>query len=557
MTATSLETNAVQALYIAYYGRPADPEGLAFWAAEAAAAGGVAPVSAAFGTSQEFTANYGGLTNTQLVNILYQQLFGRPADDAGFNFYFNGLADGTFTPVDVALRLVDGVDPGSGDARIVANRVMVANYFTQLRPDFADGATLLDSVNQNASSVDLALGQLGITAEERAQFDRSFGGELVNGVLVGDLPGVGDAYFTAEAGLQSITVEGALDDGFDDDDAVAFTLGTEGTLTLTLTVAEDDAGVGISVTGQGTGFPVASFSAAPGTTSIFSVPVAFRDALVVELEAQSGATDYELLIDLPGIVGRPEVINGVDWLDAGNTLLKATALWLDGSGDARISGGTGDRDDEADYFTITAPESGQASFSLTGLADDLDLLLLNAEGGVLKAPGFSGAFSEAVVYQVEAGAEYILAVQPFQGASSDYELTLDLPTSLPPVDTFDTVNGITIFDAPGDGAAAVSLTAGEQLLIDGGVAAGSDAVDNYRFVALQDGVVDAELYGLQPDADAELQITNDSGSVEILSAAEDDEAEGVRFNAEAGEGYTLSVVGVSGATGYFLEADYL
>ena len=557
MEATILEYNAVQALYIAYYGRPADPEGLAFWAMEAASAGGVARVAAAFGTSEEFADNFSGLDNTLLVNKLYQQLFGRAADEAGFDFYSNRLADGAFTPVDVALRLVDGIDPGTDDARIFANRTMVANYVTTLRPGIANRDTILDTVDQSAGSVDNALEQIGITAEERAQFDRSFGGEVVNGVLVGDLSGESAPYFTAETVLESITVEGAVAAGFDDDDAVAFTLGTEGTLTFALTVAEADARVDLSVTGQGTGFPVANFSAAPGTTSIFSLPVAFRDALVVELQAEQGATDYELLIDPPGTVGRPEVINGVDWLDAGNTPAAATGLWLDGSGDARVSGGTGYRDDQADYFTFVAPESGQARLSLTGLTDDLDLFLLTAAGDVLRAPRLSGSSSESVVYQIDGETDYIVAVRPFQDATSDYQLTLDLPASLPPVGTLDTVNGVTIFDAPESGSAAVMLTAAEKLMIDGSVAAGGDNADNYRFVAPQNGIVDVELYGLQPGANADLRVTDDSGTFEILSAAGGDEAEGVRFAAEAGEGYTLSVLGVAGATGYFLEADYL
>ena len=64
--------------YLAYYGRPADPVGLEFWADRLEAEGGnLDSIIEEFGESQEYQDRFGSLTNTQLVTNLYDQLFGR------------------------------------------------------------------------------------------------------------------------------------------------------------------------------------------------------------------------------------------------------------------------------------------------------------------------------------------------------------------------------------------------------------------------------------------------------------------------------------------------
>ena len=79
----------IQLLYMAYYCRPADPEGLKFWV-------NISSVSThyliqSFGVSQEFEDNYGTLSNTDLVTKLYQELFGHAPDSEGLNFYVDLL----------------------------------------------------------------------------------------------------------------------------------------------------------------------------------------------------------------------------------------------------------------------------------------------------------------------------------------------------------------------------------------------------------------------------------------------------------------------------------
>ncbi|MGY8526635.1 DUF4214 domain-containing protein [Paracidovorax citrulli] len=99
----------IQQAYIAYYGRPADPDGLEYWAGELDKAGGdLAVIIDAFGNSEESQELYGADTPAAQVNKIYQTLFGRPADMEGLQYYVNGLRTGEFSLASVALDVYNG-----------------------------------------------------------------------------------------------------------------------------------------------------------------------------------------------------------------------------------------------------------------------------------------------------------------------------------------------------------------------------------------------------------------------------------------------------------------
>ena len=68
----ALTAQQVQQFYIGYYGRPADPVGLTYWQTqdEAAALKG-------FSESAEFTNQFTGLSTSQQVTKVYNNLLGR------------------------------------------------------------------------------------------------------------------------------------------------------------------------------------------------------------------------------------------------------------------------------------------------------------------------------------------------------------------------------------------------------------------------------------------------------------------------------------------------
>ena len=127
--AASAYTDTVQKVYIAYYGRAADPVGLAYWSAAIDTAGGsIAAIMASFGASAEATTLYGSLTDTAKVNAIYQQTFGRDADFAGLMYYAGQLSAGTMTAVSIAQNIFDGAS--GTDATLLANKLVVAKAYT-------------------------------------------------------------------------------------------------------------------------------------------------------------------------------------------------------------------------------------------------------------------------------------------------------------------------------------------------------------------------------------------------------------------------------------------
>lgn len=121
--------NQVQQLYIAYFGRPADPVGLNYWAASIDAAGGnFDTVISGFSSSLESKALYAGSDTSQLVTSIYVALFNRPPEPAGLAYWVGLIDSNTVTGPRAAYQIM--ISAGSGDATAIANKVAAANAFT-------------------------------------------------------------------------------------------------------------------------------------------------------------------------------------------------------------------------------------------------------------------------------------------------------------------------------------------------------------------------------------------------------------------------------------------
>ncbi|WP_299315388.1 DUF4214 domain-containing protein, partial [uncultured Halomonas sp.] len=130
--ATQASLDLVQKLYVAYYGRPADPAGQQYWA-EQIDEQGVDSVINFFGTSPEFDARFGSMSNEQLVNNLYFQLFGRSAEPEGLAFYAGHLDAGNLTLAEIALTIATGAQ--NEDVAALNNKLAVAQSFTNAIDD--------------------------------------------------------------------------------------------------------------------------------------------------------------------------------------------------------------------------------------------------------------------------------------------------------------------------------------------------------------------------------------------------------------------------------------
>lgn|GEM_PF-2694624 len=149
-TAASYQ-NVTQELYLAYFGRPADPTGLTNVEAKLLAAG--APTDAAglaaaystnaavkslvdsFATSKEAETLYSSTSTSQFVDDVYQYLFGRQPAVAGLTYWSTAISSGSLNQAAAALAIMGGAstnmsDQGKTDAQTVTNRLSFATNFT-------------------------------------------------------------------------------------------------------------------------------------------------------------------------------------------------------------------------------------------------------------------------------------------------------------------------------------------------------------------------------------------------------------------------------------------
>ncbi|MDD2545627.1 MAG: S8 family serine peptidase [Burkholderiaceae bacterium] len=125
--------STIQKIYIAYYGRPADPAGQQYWGNELEKAGGLDKVIDNFAGAPESQALYGGASTTaDRITVLYQNILGRAPDTAGLNYYAGEVDGGRITLGKLALSILNGVT--GTDVAVINNRVSVANSFTAQIP---------------------------------------------------------------------------------------------------------------------------------------------------------------------------------------------------------------------------------------------------------------------------------------------------------------------------------------------------------------------------------------------------------------------------------------
>ncbi|MEE9222984.1 MAG: DUF4214 domain-containing protein [Nitrosomonadaceae bacterium] len=129
----------MQQLYIGYYGRPADPGGLDFWAN--ISNGNRDYLIHAFGVSAEYQNNIGDLSNAESVSNIYQHLFNRLPEQEGLDFYTNMLDTEEATLLDIVLYIINGVQESTLDHSTMNNKLTVAiavtDLLTELGPEKA------------------------------------------------------------------------------------------------------------------------------------------------------------------------------------------------------------------------------------------------------------------------------------------------------------------------------------------------------------------------------------------------------------------------------------
>lgn len=112
----------VQELYVAYFSRPADPDGLKFWVDNLEnKVVTYEQIAAAFAETAEYKATYSGTEHGELVNEIYDNLFSRAPEQTGRDFWIEALDTGAMT-VDNMVTMVaagaQGTDQFAFNAKI-------------------------------------------------------------------------------------------------------------------------------------------------------------------------------------------------------------------------------------------------------------------------------------------------------------------------------------------------------------------------------------------------------------------------------------------------------
>lgn len=131
----AVTTNQIEALYLAYFNRPADYSGLGFQLNQANQFG-LQFVADQFSKSPEYLATYGGKSTTDVIDTIYMNLFGRHAEPDGMGFWSNLLNNpgSGVTVGNAALTIFNGAingDKVSVDNKIVASNIFYASLDTQ------------------------------------------------------------------------------------------------------------------------------------------------------------------------------------------------------------------------------------------------------------------------------------------------------------------------------------------------------------------------------------------------------------------------------------------
>lgn len=265
----------VQQFYVGFYGRPADPAGLAYWSEELTGAGGdFAAIQNAFANSDEYEDYIlrdelgQPRDNEELVNFIYNNLFGRDAEPVGLNFWVGHLEAGNISLMDIVTEVIEGALGTDKDA--LANKVAVATYFTDnLRnlpytgADIDDVQDILAGVTSDPATVDSGEAAVDDWLYETLGLSLTAGdtsvdeGEGILFTLSAENGTPGDSYGYTISGVSQSDVVGGQLTGTVTLDAngvavIQVTLvedaTTEGAENLTVTVAEETATVVVNDT---------------------------------------------------------------------------------------------------------------------------------------------------------------------------------------------------------------------------------------------------------------------------------------------------------------------
>lgn len=156
---------SIQGIYVALFGRPADPTGLAYFSTVTKGGTDLTAIGDLASTA-EYKERFASQSNSEIVNAIYKALFNRDAEASGLKFFTDALANGTFSIKNIAIAILDGAR--TSDLTVVTNKIAAADLFTKSLDTPAKieaykgsnaakvGINMLSAVTAEASSIPTA-----------------------------------------------------------------------------------------------------------------------------------------------------------------------------------------------------------------------------------------------------------------------------------------------------------------------------------------------------------------------------------------------------------------
>ena len=136
----NINSKEVQKLYIAYFGRPADPSGINYWLSNLNNFSNVKEISSELSIQEEYKMLISNNKSIKFkINKLYLNLFNRKVDFEGLNYWIDMIDQNRYTISDIVNDLISykqkpyltNLENESRDIHILDNKVLAAEMFTE------------------------------------------------------------------------------------------------------------------------------------------------------------------------------------------------------------------------------------------------------------------------------------------------------------------------------------------------------------------------------------------------------------------------------------------
>ena len=156
-------------LYRAYFLRTPDAGGLQFWLTRYRSGRYLWWISSSFAASSEFTNRYGALSNAEFVNLVYQNVLGRPGDAGGIAYWKRQLDTGRRKRGEVMTGFSESSEYKRATASLT-DTVLVTSSMLRRIPTGTEWDEMVATVE--GDGIGALVEQILASAEYRARFPR-------------------------------------------------------------------------------------------------------------------------------------------------------------------------------------------------------------------------------------------------------------------------------------------------------------------------------------------------------------------------------------------------